>query len=189
MRLCHNMVDSHLISFVLNFAYAEALEANKTYEEVHATFDKFLEVLKKDLQELEERQSAAVVDASQMSDLSQQSSSSVNSQASDESKSGKNKELSDRRTEYGLAWIVYMRFARRAENLKSARNVFSKARRDKWTPWEVYEAAGKRIAVICRRRRFTHLIQHLWSTTVRKRPMSRCESLRRDLIISRMRSS
>ena len=130
-------------SFVLNFAYAEAQEANKNYEEVHATFDKFLEVLRKDLQVMEERVNA--VNASQVTDvgnLSQESSSSSNSQSSDESKPSKNKELSDRRTEYGLAWIVYMRFARRAENLKSARAVFGKARRDKWTPWEVYEAAG-----------------------------------------------
>jgi cleavage stimulation factor subunit 3 len=53
-----------------------------------------------------------------------------------------NKELNEKRQEYGLAWTVYMRFARRAEGLKSARAVFGQARRDKWTPWEVYESAG-----------------------------------------------
>lgn len=118
---------------------------------MHSTFDKFLDVLRADLQENEERATAAAANASQVTDianLSQSSSSSSNSQASDDSKSGKNKELSDRRTEYGLAWIVYMRFARRAENLKSARNVFSKSRRDKWTPWEVYEAAGNYLRVL-----------------------------------------
>ena len=34
---------TYFSSFVLNFAYAEAQEANKNFEEVHAAFDKFLE--------------------------------------------------------------------------------------------------------------------------------------------------
>lgn len=41
-----------------------------------------------------------------------------------------------------MAWIMYMRFCRRAEGLKSYRAVFAKARKDKWTTWEVYEAAA-----------------------------------------------
>jgi cleavage stimulation factor subunit 3 len=36
-----------------------------------------------------------------------------------------------------------MRFARRSEGVKSSRLVFSKARRDRWLPWEVYEADGR----------------------------------------------
>ncbi len=130
-------------SFVLNFAYAEAQEANRNYEEVHNTYEKFLEVLKKDLQEIEDRvTSANSSQSTEMGNLSQGSITSLDSQGSQESKPSRAKEISDRKTEYGLAWIVYMRFARRAEHLKSARSVFGKARRDKWTPWEVYEAAG-----------------------------------------------
>ena len=41
-----------------------------------------------------------------------------------------------------------MRFARRAEGLKPARNVFSRARKDKWCAWCVYEAAGTFFDVI-----------------------------------------
>jgi cleavage stimulation factor subunit 3 len=37
---------------------------------------------------------------------------------------------------------MYMRFARRAEGVKSSRMAFGKARKDRWAPWEVYEAAG-----------------------------------------------
>lgn len=51
-------------------------------------------------------------------------------------------ELSERKTEYGLVWIMYIRFAHRAEGLKSSRVIFGKARKEKFTPWEVYEAAG-----------------------------------------------
>lgn len=148
-------------SFLLNFAYAEVLESNKSLEEVHSIFEKFLGVLRKDLDALESRVSSGntsnSINATQQSQrgmndetsellhsgFTQNSSqnSSMNSQNSDE-RPPKNKELSDRRTEYGVAWIVYMRFARRAENLKAARTVFGKARKDHWTPWEVYEAAG-----------------------------------------------
>ena len=42
-------------SFLLNFAYAEVLESNKSFEDVHSTFDKFLGVLRKDLDALEAR--------------------------------------------------------------------------------------------------------------------------------------
>ena len=149
-----SLLNDHVCSFVLNFAYAEALELQGDFTEVHATFDKFLETLRKDLEALESR-----VNASNGSSSSQQSQtqhngdapasqqgptsnhSSFNTQSSDE-KPPKNKELCDKRTDYGIAWIVYIRFARRAEGLKSARNVFSKARRDRWTPWEVHEAEG-----------------------------------------------
>ncbi|KAF7794503.1 hypothetical protein EIP86_005637 [Pleurotus ostreatoroseus] len=130
-------------SFVLNFAYAEAQEANRNYEEAHNMYESFLGALRKDLQEIEDRvASANSSQSTEMANLLQGSTSSRDSQRSQESKALKSKELSDRRTEYGLAWIVYMRFARRAEHLKSARSVFGKARRDKWTPWEVFEAAA-----------------------------------------------
>ena len=35
-----------------------------------------------------------------------------------------------------------MRFGRRSEGVKSLRGIFFKARRDRWIPWEVYEASG-----------------------------------------------
>ena len=35
-----------------------------------------------------------------------------------------------------------MRFGRRSEGVKSFRGIFGKARRDRWIPWEVYEASG-----------------------------------------------
>ncbi|KAI0337339.1 Suf-domain-containing protein [Trametopsis cervina] len=150
-------IDANPSSFVLNFAYAEALEANKDFENVHATFDKFLDVLRKDLEVIEARANINSPNGSQSQNNhgpdgatlppgfvtagTQSQNSSINTQTSDE-KPTKPKELTDRRTEFGVAWIMYMRFARRAENLKSARAVFGKARRDRWSPWEVYESAA-----------------------------------------------
>ena len=139
---------------MLNFAYAEALELQGKFAEVHATFDRFLETLRKDLEQLQTRlnASASSSNGSQQqpsqtpagngsADALSSQQSSFSTQSSDD-KPPKNKELSDKRTDYGIAWIVYIRFARRAEGLKSARNVFGKARRDRWTPWEVHEAEG-----------------------------------------------
>lgn len=53
-----------------------------------------------------------------------------------------NSDLEDRKKEYALTYIIYMRFARRAEGVKASRSLFGKARRDKYASWEVYEAGG-----------------------------------------------
>ncbi|KAI8984849.1 hypothetical protein BD414DRAFT_489442 [Trametes punicea] len=156
-------IEANPASFVLNFAYAEALELQGNFAEVHATYEKFLEVLRKDLEALEEKINSSNSSSSSIGSQSSQKTesnamdvvlassgsqsqgpspnSSFATQAADE-KPPKSKELSDKRTDYGIVWIMYMRFGRRAEGLKSARNIFGKARRDRWTPWEVYEAAA-----------------------------------------------
>ncbi|KAI0352491.1 Suf-domain-containing protein [Trametes cingulata] len=162
IALLKSGIEANPASFVLNFAYAEALQLQGNFAEVHATYEKFLEVLRKDLEALEERINSAnssngsigsqktepnandaIPGQSQSQSQSQPSSqnSSFATQSGDE-KPPKSKELIDKRTDYGIAYIMYMRFGRRAEGLKSARNVFGKARRDRWTPWEVYEAAA-----------------------------------------------
>ncbi len=56
-------------------------------------------------------------------------------------------ELAEKRAEYGLVYICYMRFMRRTEGVQKSRVVFKIAREDCWTPWEVYEAAGEIIVV------------------------------------------
>ncbi|KZT01729.1 Suf-domain-containing protein [Laetiporus sulphureus 93-53] len=140
-------IDANPSSFVLNFAYAEALEIRQNYSEVHATFTKFLDVLRQDPEEVERRVSAensspSTAPNSQREPLNPPSQFSPFVSQVSEERPSKNKELHERRTDYGIAWIMYMRFGRRAEGLKSSRAVFGKARRDRWTPWEVFEAAA-----------------------------------------------
>ncbi|CCM04957.1 uncharacterized protein FIBRA_07154 [Fibroporia radiculosa] len=153
-------IEANQTSFVLNFAYAEAQEQNQSYAEVHVTYEKFLQVLLRDLEAVESRLQSAnssfssTTSAAPPPNLSepaptlglplpgiQSQNSSFNTQVSDE-KPSKNKELMERRTDYGIAWIVYMRFARRAEGLKSSRAVFGRARRERLISWEVFEAAA-----------------------------------------------
>ena len=141
---------SSIVSFLLNFACAEALEPQGNFEEVHKVFERFLEALRRDLDAHETR----IVPSATSSTASTLATEPVASQGTEiittnasfstqsDEKPPQNKELNEKRQEYGLAWTVYMRFARRAEGLKSARAVFGQARRDKWTPWEVYESAG-----------------------------------------------
>ncbi|KAF8890420.1 hypothetical protein BD779DRAFT_1622535 [Infundibulicybe gibba] len=138
-------------SFLLTFTYVEAQEAKKEFADVHATFDKFLAALRVELEAVEARTNidtngailAAINSASTSTTEAGGGSnnSSFNTQSSDD-KPPKSSELSERRTEYGLAYIVYMRFGRRAEGVKSSRTIFGRARKDRWTPWEVYEAAA-----------------------------------------------
>lgn len=165
-------IEANPTSYLLNFAYAEAQEVRKDFTEVHAAYDRFLSALRNELEALEKSLPAAVnangtantsiagatsgdanladgmtfgppptsASSSQQSQGSQGSQQSQSSSAQDENP--KSKELAERRSEYGLAYVMYMRFGRRAEGVKSSRAIFGKARKDRWTPWEVYEAAG-----------------------------------------------
>lgn len=138
-----SVIDAFMSSYLLTFAYVEVMEQKKDYAEVHATFEKFLGLQSKILDELQKNSpDPANGSFNETQPASQSTNASYNSQSSDE-RSPKPTELQERRTEYGLAYIFYMRFARRAEGLQALRKVFGKARKDKWAPWEVYEASGK----------------------------------------------
>jgi cleavage stimulation factor subunit 3 len=146
----------------LTFAYAEAQEIKKEFADVHATYDKFLTLLRSQLETFEETTTSintssstatiptngtgnGVVNNNHAPTTTEPgihtTNSSFNTQASDE-KPSKSTEFQRLRTEYGVAWIMYMRFGRRSEGVKSFRGIFGRARRERWIPWEVYEASG-----------------------------------------------
>ncbi|PBK72172.1 Suf-domain-containing protein [Armillaria solidipes] len=153
MSILKNGREANPLSFLLTFAYAEALEANKKYDEVKTTFDTFLANLRVDLEAVEQKvKSANSSFSSANGDIpgvqppanetsSQSNNYSFNSQSSDETPP-KSSELAEKRAEYGLVYICYMRFMRRTEGVMKSRLVFSTARKDRWCPWEVYEAAA-----------------------------------------------
>jgi len=137
-------------SFLLHTCYAEQLELSKNFTEVHKIYTKLLDGIREDLESIEARELSAasisldsegITNISADSTLTNGASSSFSSQKSDD-KLGKSAELVRRKQDYGLAYIMYIRFALRAEGVESSRLVFAKARREKWTPWEVFEAAG-----------------------------------------------
>ncbi|EDQ98396.1 uncharacterized protein LACBIDRAFT_302694 [Laccaria bicolor S238N-H82] len=125
-------------NYRLTFAYAEALALKKDFAEVHTLYDKFLETLRGQLEALEQSSAAAntslsngsgtingntaaaALPASTSSAITEagmySNNTSFSSQASEE-KPPKSTEVQERRIEYGLAYIMYIRFARRAEAL------------------------------------------------------------------------
>ncbi|KAF9474614.1 Suf-domain-containing protein [Pholiota conissans] len=137
-------------SFLLTFAYTEALEIKKEFAEVHATYEKFLAILRTNLEALEQQTGdtsmGSAVPTSGNGQANTSNDANVNSQSSfgtqSDDRPKQTTELQRHRTEYGLVWIMYMRFAMRAEGVKPSRAVFGKARRDRWTPWEVFEASA-----------------------------------------------
>ncbi|KAF8999433.1 hypothetical protein BDQ17DRAFT_1361005 [Cyathus striatus] len=148
---CGQGLDANPGSFLLTFAYAEAQESKKELTDVHGTFEKFLSALRANLEQVEAANASSVPrdahlvngGAQQDKDKGKDGENKSDSSSSDaDEKEKKSTELAELRTEYGLAWIMYMRFGRRAEGVKSSRAIFGKARKDKWTPWEVYEAAA-----------------------------------------------
>ena len=54
----------------------------------------------------------------------------------------------DKRTELGQASIAWLRYAKRAGQSSSMRNIFKEIRADKWVCWQVFEAAGESLSVI-----------------------------------------
>ncbi|KAI0052667.1 Suf-domain-containing protein [Auriscalpium vulgare] len=134
-------IEANPTSFLLNFAYAEVLEVAQKHEEAHAVFEKFLDALRIDLEKIENTISPTGGQDSSDAAPEIPNNSSFATQP-DDTKPPRTKELADKRREYGLAWTMYMRFARRAEGLKASRALFARARRDRWNPWEVYESAA-----------------------------------------------
>ncbi|KAF8631737.1 hypothetical protein AX15_002220 [Amanita polypyramis BW_CC] len=160
-------MEANPTSFLLTFAYAEAEEARRNYADVHAIYERFLEVLRVELEKLEQepgddgKATASNVNNGNGSGLTPtgtpfdssngmttnlgggttSANSSFNTQTSKLSSPAHSASV-EKRAAYGLAYIVYMRFGRRAEGIKASRTIFGKARRDKWTPWQVYEAAA-----------------------------------------------
>jgi len=67
-----------------------------------------------------------------------------------EEREARGKMVADRRgkdvdassTAIGVVWVMYMRFARRAEGMKAARGVFGKARKLPHLTWHVFEASA-----------------------------------------------
>jgi cleavage stimulation factor subunit 3 len=122
-----------LDSFLLNFAYAEAQENANNYLQARLTFQNLIKILQAEFDDEAERRDKN--DLNHLAIVQQYSFLS-------ESTITPQKAFAKRRMELSIAWIMYIRFARRSEGLKEMRSVFDTARMDKWIGWQVYEATG-----------------------------------------------
>ncbi|KAJ3999710.1 hypothetical protein F5050DRAFT_880660 [Lentinula boryana] len=143
LTLLKSGLEANSSSFLLNFAYSEALEIKKDYVQVHTTYTDFLQVQKGPLEQLQERIEQEKEKGKHQADEIDEISTDPDLLNSSESLlSVLNSDFEDRKKEYALTYIMYMRFARRAEGVKASRTLFGKARRDKYASWEVYEAGA-----------------------------------------------
>lgn len=155
-KILEEGISANPTSFVLNFAYAEALELDgaDNYSAVHRVFTTLLSGLRARLEARQtfSRNSGVAAGGDNQGqnkwpDTVQQVAQGAEGfdahAVDDGSTSTSEKDFASRRHEYGLAWIMYMRFARRAEGTKSGRETFGKARQDDLIPWQVYEAAAQ----------------------------------------------
>ncbi|KAL0563898.1 mRNA 3'-end-processing protein rna14 [Marasmius crinis-equi] len=135
-------------SFVLNFEIAEILERKKEYKEVHETYQTFLDTLRAELTTLEETGKAKFVAEAAAAENTQGDENGPLTQSTQPSpgqESGAKSlsdELIERRKEHSLVYIMYMRFARRAEGTTAFRTAFSEARKDPFTSWQIFDAAA-----------------------------------------------
>lgn len=129
----------------MHFAFNEICEVQKKYAEVHTTFEGLINALQLQLDTLDnsikEEVAAAKAAAPPLDFMAPPEDPSAPSEA-DNILARRTPELNELRSELGVVWIMYMRFARRSEGLKPARTIFGKARKDKHVFWNVYEAAG-----------------------------------------------
>lgn len=152
-------------SFLLNFAYAEALELKKDKEGVYSTYDNLLKVLRAELEILETKirsadssldsigsnetlpppppppaQNGLSVTPS-LAIVAFNANASFATQPADD-RPPKVKPFTERRSQYGVVYTMYIRAARRMESEAAGRDVFKKVRADRYAPWETYEADG-----------------------------------------------
>lgn len=151
-RVLREGIRANPTSFVLNFAYAEVLELQGADHRqlVRETYDTLLRRLREDIVSLESSIGDVV-------GVSGDFGCSVGVGASSAPELGvagvhdrttievdlRRRDLLDRCREYGVVWIVYMRFVRRVEGQEACRDTFATARLDKFTPWQVYVAAAQ----------------------------------------------
>ncbi|KAL5508671.1 RNA14 [Sanghuangporus vaninii] len=156
-------IEANPTSFVLNFALAENYELQKNNAEVHATYTKLLQGVLEEIEALDSKINASANTNEKETTPGNAGATETNTEQADlpPPSSGLNKEpsistttssssedsslatqLRERKQEYGLVYIMYIRFAMRAEGLEASRLVFQRARKDKYAPWEVFEAAA-----------------------------------------------
>ncbi|KAL0088583.1 hypothetical protein F4703DRAFT_1518820 [Phycomyces blakesleeanus] len=146
-------------SLLIHFAYAELCESRKQFDEARQAFDSLLEQLDQDIEKLkstaqksvEKLQQEAEEEKSGMN-LSDDIDGELREQLRQREKQIKKEqdEIEERVKEQvdgvarscSLVWIMYMRFARRSDGIKSARSLFSRARKTTNLTYHLFVASA-----------------------------------------------
>ncbi|KAI9638306.1 putative cleavage stimulation factor, 77kDa subunit [Dioszegia hungarica] len=145
-------------SILLTFATAEIEEDRKLFSEAHALFTNLLDQLAHDMDALNDRIAQEVIaakgpeiprPATDGMDIDGEGPMAVYNRVMDEREERgrlvserRGKEADELRNAMGVVWVMYMRYARRAEGIKGARAIFAKARKSPHVTWHIYEASA-----------------------------------------------
>ncbi|KZT55980.1 Suf-domain-containing protein [Calocera cornea HHB12733] len=144
--------DACRTSFLLHFAAAELEESRRALPAAHALFNTLITNLSAQLAQLKQsidaEAEAARGPAIDSASAGQELSEDLRKATEEREERGarvwarRGRELDDLKAAMQVAWIMLMRFARRAEGLKAARTVFGRARKSEWVGWQVFEASA-----------------------------------------------
>ncbi|KAJ7301030.1 Suf-domain-containing protein [Mycena albidolilacea] len=135
-------------SFVLTYAYVEQLEKSElkkdqqNFSTVHDVYERFLGVLHSNLMRLAALVAPPISAEPNKNDIKEENNSLLTVPGLGAQSPAHQIELAEHKKQYSNAWINYMRFARRTQGQTVYRAIFSKARKDDFVGWEVYEAAA-----------------------------------------------
>ncbi|WVF72119.1 hypothetical protein IAT40_006931 [Kwoniella sp. CBS 6097] len=145
-------------SFLLTFALSELLEDLNTYPAVHDLFVSLIDALSPEIdslkktidREVEAAKGPEIPNSSSLGDINMDGDGASEVQKMVEEREARGKLVEERRGKevdelvrgVNVAWIMYMRFARRAEGIKAARGVFGKARKSPYLSWHTFEASA-----------------------------------------------
>ncbi|CAO3599627.1 unnamed protein product [Absidia cylindrospora] len=146
-------------SLLLHFAYAEICESRQMLDETRSAFDSLLEQLNQNVEKLKTSVQQEIHDIQQNAEqeranmnLGDDVDGELREQLRARERQIKKKQdtleedLKEKvdaiMRQCSLVWIAYMRFARRTEGIKSARSLFSKARKSPCRTYHVFIASA-----------------------------------------------
>ncbi|ORX39874.1 hypothetical protein BD324DRAFT_667355 [Kockovaella imperatae] len=144
-------------SYLLTFTLADLEEDRGNFATCHEVYEALINRLNPEIDELKELV-AAEVDRARGPEISKPTDddaingddglAEVTRLIDEREARGKHvaeqrgKDVADLATAASVVWIMYMRFAQRAEGLKAARGVFGKARKSPHVTWHTFEASA-----------------------------------------------
>jgi len=126
---------------LLAFALADAEEDRKNFAKCHAIYDGLINRLYPGIEAMEKKV-AAEVDAVKGPEVADAELAEERENRGKLVAARRGKDVADLEACVGVVWVMYMRFARRAEGIKAARGVFGKARKSPYPTWHVFEASA-----------------------------------------------
>ncbi|KAI8055765.1 hypothetical protein BDF22DRAFT_617985 [Syncephalis plumigaleata] len=139
IQILKSAIDIMPHSFLVNFALAEIYEEKKQTAEARALYEKFIEHLSNDITKMHESMTTEIAEF----EASHQSNGGGSSKRAKEAIRDRwQKRIDEAKRGYTLAAIMMMRFVRRAEGIKVARQVFSRTRKSPHITYHLFVASA-----------------------------------------------